>query len=355
MFEATIVDKLEVKVVVERGAIDRLAEILEEATPYKLLIITDENTGRYWLDRTLDSLSALGADLNTIIVPGGEECKRVEVAVKVWNKMVEEGVTRDSMVVGLGGGAVLDLAGFAASTYMRGCQLAYVPTTLLAQADASVGGKTGVNLEGKNIVGTFYHPHYVIVDPQTLSTLPEEEYRSGLAEIVKHAVIEGRSFFNWLRSRVEELSSMNQRAVEEAVKASLKTKLKIVTQDYREKGLRMILNFGHTLGHALEKTLNYKVSHGKAVSMGMVLEAILATEITGFPPGEADEIKDLLRRLGLPVNPPIPASAMLENIRLDKKVTRGSPVLALPERIGRFKLTRLEWEVLRRCISTLKL
>ncbi len=267
------------------------------------------------------------ADVRTdrIQVPDGERAKTLRTASRVYDALLEFGADRQTVLVGLGGGALGDLAGFVASTYLRGVPLVQVPTTLLAQVDASVGGKTAVNHpRGKNLIGTFYQSRMVWIDPEVLKTLPPRDRRSGMAEIVKVAAIWDAEFFAWLEEQIEEVMRLEPDALTEAVARACSIKAEIVGLDEREAGLRALLNFGHTLGHAIENAASYRrYRHGEAVTMGMVFAARLSEKRGICPSGSAARLEGLLKRAGLPAQPPDwnqDRDAYLRAISVDKKM-----------------------------------
>jgi len=248
----------------------------------------------------------------------GEKIKDLETVRFIYERLVELEADRSSFLVGLGGGIVCDLTGFAASTYMRGISFGLVPTTLLAQVDAGVGGKNGVNFSGyKNMIGTFNQPGFVLCDPHFLKTLPPREISCGLAEIVKAAAIDDRDLFSFLEENVQPALQLNPQVMETLVSRSLSIKAGFVTRDEREKGERRKLNFGHTLGHALEKVTG--LSHGEAISLGMVLAAELSVKKGCLSELEADRLKALLQRFGLPVRLSFSIDKITAALRMDKK------------------------------------
>jgi 3-dehydroquinate synthase len=252
--------------------------------------------------------------------------------------LLELKAERSTMLIALGGGVIGDLAGFAAATYQRGMPLVQIPTTLLAQVDSSVGGKTAVNHPlGKNMIGAFYQPSAVIIDSATLSTLPDREYASGLAEVVKYGAIRSPELFAWLESNIEPLLRRDDAALAQAIHDSCRIKSEIVAADERETGARAILNFGHTFGHAIEVGTGYGAwLHGEAVAAGMVLAGELSVRVTGMPAVENGRLRQLLSRFGLPVQPPaLGADRYLELMARDKKVETGKLRLVLLEALGK--------------------
>ena len=316
------------------GSLDHLGELMEfRKLRGPIVIISDENVGGLYSQRALLSLQNSNYTVHKFKFPAGEIHKNMDTISQIWNTFVEAGLERGSSVVALGGGVVNDLAGFAAATYMRGVAWVTLPTSLLAMVDASLGGKTGADLEqGKNLVGAFHPPRMVIVDPDLLETLPEKEFRGGLAEVVKHAVIDDEELF--------ERCSQGWKAVQSdpsnLVSRAMAVKIKIIQKDPFEKHQRAVLNFGHTIGHALENVTNYSLSHGEAVSIGMVAETRLAQLAHITVPGMAAKIENTLSKLGLPTEIPdtVDRAELLEAMEVDKKKVDGTLRFALPIRIG---------------------
>ncbi|MEB3780922.1 MAG: 3-dehydroquinate synthase [Desulfurococcales archaeon] len=341
------------EIVVSVGALSDSSVYINRLDPYTIHLVYDVMVEE-WANQLEDSL---GLKVHRIPLRGGEGVKSLEGVKHIWLSLLKTGATRDSLVIAMGGGSILDAAGFAASTYMRGCKLAYIPTTLLAQADAAIGGKNGINLEGKNIIGTFRIPELTIIDPEVLESLPEDSYVDGLAEVVKHAVIGGKWFMELLVDNVEPILSRDTSLLEKVIYHSVSVKASIVERDPFERWDRMILNYGHTIGHALEKASNYTISHGKAVSIGMSIEGLIASKLTGFPLDELNLQNEVLEKLKLPTYKPgsgIDLRGLLEHMGMDKKFRRGRPRLPLPVELGSFKIVELEWRQLWRLLETLE-
>lgn len=313
---------------------------LEQAE--RALVVTDSNVAPLYRDRAKESLAEAGFRTSDIVVPAGEDTKSVEVAGELWEAMAQLKLGRDCVVVALGGGVVGDLAGFAASTYMRGVALVQAPTTLLSMVDSSVGGKTGVNLAaGKNLVGTFKQPAYVCADTGTLATLPEREWTCGCAEIAKSAVIDSDEFFFWLVDAADALAAREDGAVSEAIARSVVFKADVVAQDKTEsRGVRECLNYGHTLGHAVETLAGYGTfSHGAAVAEGMRFAARLGAELVGASADFVTTQDDLLDALGLPALAwSAEPAALLDAMKRDKKARRGQVRFVLPRDVGAWEL-----------------
>lgn len=281
------------------------------------LIVSNEIVAPLYRDRILPNLA--GKAVTTIDLPDGESYKSVASLQAVIDRLVESGANRDTTVIALGGGVVGDIAGFAAACYMRGVAFIQVPTTLLAQVDASVGGKTGVNHpEGKNLIGAFHQPQVVMIDTDTLKSLPDRELKAGLAEVIKYGVICDIEFFAWLEDNMQALLEKEPLALARAIQRSCELKATVVAEDEHESGHRVILNFGHTFGHAIENCQGYgEWLHGEAVATGM----IMAAELSGIGDGDVERLRVLLQKAGLPVSPPaIDGQDWLRTMGMDKKV-----------------------------------
>ncbi|MEJ2695323.1 MAG: 3-dehydroquinate synthase [Candidatus Sulfobium sp.] len=289
-----------------------------------------------------DSMRASGFELIEIIIPDGEEYKNLAWVENIYGELLKARLDRKSAVVALGGGVIGDITGFAASTYMRGVDFVQVPTTLLAQVDSSVGGKTGVNHPlGKNMIGSFWQPRLVWIDTDTLKTLPRRQYLAGISEVIKYGVIWDADFFAFLEENRDKLLDMEGDTVAHVVKRSCEIKADVVSRDEREAGLRAILNYGHTIGHAIETASGYgKHLHGEAVAMGMCLEARLAQAKGLVGAEDAGRIEDLVRSYGLPAELPADAdpAVLFSSMQLDKKAVSGELRCVLPERIGRVRI-----------------
>lgn len=321
---------------------------LEQAE--RVLVVTDENVAPLYRDRARESLASAGFRVSDIVVPAGEDTKSVEVASEIWEAMAQLALGRDCAVVALGGGVVGDLAGFVASTYMRGVTLVQAPTTLLSMVDSSVGGKTGVNLTaGKNLVGTFKQPAYVCADTGALYTLPEREWACGCAEVAKSAVIDSDEFFFWLAEAAGALAERDEAVVAEAIARCVVFKADVVAEDKAEsRGVRECLNYGHTLGHAVEALAGYGTfSHGAAVAEGMRFAARLGVDVVGTSAELVDAQDELLDALGLPALAwSAPAEEMLAAMKRDKKTRAGEVRFVLPRDIGDWELVVVPDEVI---------
>jgi 3-dehydroquinate synthase len=267
-----------------------------------------------------------------------ESAKNLRTVELLTRDLVKSGVDRGSLMVAVGGGVVGDVAGFVAASYLRGVALVHVPTTVVAQVDSSIGGKTGVNLpEGKNLVGAFYPPRLVLSDPESLRTLPEREFRGGLAEIIKHAVIADAEMFAYLEKNMEKVERRDRLALDYLIPRNVAIKARVVSRDERESGLREMLNFGHTFAHALESVTHYKrYQHGEAVAWGMMAAALLGHEIGVTRANDVSRIVSLVRRIGpLPPWPRVPAQALIAAMHSDKKARGGRLRFVLTPRIGK--------------------
>jgi len=304
-----------------------------------VLVVTNQTVAPLYLERVQAGLD--GLDHAALVLPDGEAHKTLASAGRVLEALAALGASRDAAVVALGGGVVGDLAGFAAACWMRGIDFVQMPTTLLAMVDSSVGGKTGVNLPaGKNLVGAFHQPRAVVADTATLATLPEREYRAGLAEVVKYGAIGDAAFFAWLEAQAGALAAREVATLDAAIAASCRHKAGVVARDEHEHGERALLNFGHTFGHALEAEAGYgTLLHGEAVAIGMALAARLSADLGRAPRADAERLERLLGALGLPVAPPAGDPArLLERMRLDKKNLSGRLRLILWRGVGRAEI-----------------
>jgi 3-dehydroquinate synthase len=305
-------------------------------------VITDSLVGKKFGRTVLKSLTASGFEPVLIMVPAGEKSKCLAAVEKCHDQLARHRMERKSFIVALGGGVVGDLAGFVAATYLRGIPFVQVPTTLLAQVDSSVGGKTGVNLKSaKNLVGVFHQPRVVLCDLGVLKSLPRREFVSGLAEVIKYGVICDAVLFAQLERNLPKLLQRDTKTLRDVVARCCEIKAGVVGQDETESGVRAILNFGHTIGHALENSSGYgKYLHGEAISIGQVAAAKLSQKVLGLPSGDAARIEKLFVQAGLPVKIKLNAARrkkLFTAMKLDKKVSGGEINFVLAEKIGRVK------------------
>ena len=303
-------------------------------------LISDSNVSPRYAEIVQSALARSGYDPVLITVPAGETAKSLKTVQVCYDRLAAHRLERKSFIVALGGGVVGDLAGFVAATYLRGIPFVQVPTTLLAQVDSSVGGKVGVNLRaGKNLVGAFYQPRLVLCDLQTLDTLPDREFRAGLAEVIKYGIIYDDKFFAQLERDLSKALRRQPKMMAGIVARCCEIKAEVVGQDETESGLRAILNFGHTIGHALEAISHYgKYLHGEAISIGQVAAARLSTQILGLPRFEANRIEQAFIKAGLATTvklSPRQRVDLLRAMRLDKKVSSGAIKFVLAKRIGK--------------------
>jgi 3-dehydroquinate synthase len=324
--------------IVERGIIDRLHEFIP-AKAGSVFVVTTQDVWQHQGARAEKALADVPH--RVLYLPGGEENKRLAPLEALAEQMVRAGGDRSSIVIAFGGGIVNDMGGFLAAMFMRGIPVVQVPTTLLAQVDAAVGGKTGVNLvAGKNLIGAFHQPQAVLIDPGVLDTLPSREYRAGLFEVIKCGVIRSPRLFELLEHRVHDVLRLTHDAVDELISESVRIKAEVVSADEKEGGLRRILNFGHTVGHALEAETAYsRFLHGEAVAFGMKAATRIA-ELNGIlSRADRKQICDLVNRYG-PIPPlhGIRAENLLGRLIHDKKTLRGKVHFVLPERIGEVRV-----------------
>ena len=304
-------------IVIGRGLLGGGFDLAQFVRGTDCLVVSNETVGPLYYEKLLPNLN--GRDVSSVNLPDGEANKTVATMQTVLDALVESRANRDVCLIALGGGVVGDITGFAAACYMRGIDFIQVPTTLLAQVDSSVGGKTGVNhAQGKNLIGAFHQPRMVLIDTDTLGTLPDRELSAGLAEVIKHGVICDPEFFAWLESNIAALLRRDPDALEHAIRRCCEIKAEVVAEDEREAGRRAILNFGHTFGHAIEYSQGYgEWLHGEAVAAGMVM----AAKLSGLDQVDVQRLVDLLKAAGLPVAPPaIGATDWKRAMGMDKKV-----------------------------------
>ncbi len=311
----------------------------------RCVIISDRNVAPLYARKAEQALSAAGYQTTAVVVPAGETAKRLKTVQACYDQLAAVRLERKSFIVALGGGVVGDLAGFVAATYLRGIPFVQVPTTLLAQVDSSVGGKVGVNLKaGKNLVGAFHQPRLVQCDLDTLASLPAREYQAGLAEVIKYGIIFDAALFARLERDMPKLVARQPGPLAAVIARCCEIKAEVVRQDETETGLRAILNFGHTIGHALEAISQYgKFLHGEAISIGQVAAARLSTQLAGLPENDAQRIEALLARASLPTSIRLSAaqkSKLLRAMQLDKKVTAGELKFVLAKRLGQVEFGR---------------
>lgn len=320
---------------IESNSLELIGKKLRKIHPCnKAVIITDENVNKYYTGKVESTLFRHDYDVDTIVIKPGEISKSLENLPKIYNRLIDFGVTRNDILIALGGGVVGDLCGFVASSFLRGIPFVQIPTTLLAQVDSSVGGKVGINLEkGKNLVGSFYHPKAVFIDPFVLQTLPDKYFKDGMAEVIKYACIVDKDFFIKLQSLITRAQLMDN--IEEIVYHCCGIKKKLVEKDELDKKERLLLNYGHTIGHAIEKYYNFeKYTHGEAVAIGMYNMALLGEKKGLTKTNTSEEIKSILIEQGLPYKLDVSLSEIIDNIKNDKKNIGSTLKLLLLKEIG---------------------
>ena len=330
------------RAVVGAGSIDKLGKLARRYVGGEsCAIISDVNVAALFSDHVKKSLASAGFAPVLITIPAGEKSKTLKQAGAICDQMIVAGLDRQSFVVGLGGGMIGDISGFVAAIYHRGIPHVQIPTTLLAMVDSSIGGKTGVDTrDGKNLIGTFHQPSLVIDDLDVLKTLPRRQFNQGFAEIIKHAIIADAKMFEQLK--VAHASGLRRasgtHALQSLIKRNIEIKSRIVAKDERDQtGQRALLNFGHTVGHAIERAGNYrKFLHGEAVSLGIVAACAISVKKAGLPPDQGAAIVDLLRRFGLPTRLPhkFPRKKILDALKFDKKFEGGKVRFIVTPRIG---------------------
>ena len=326
-------------IVVGAGLLNRVGELL---TPHvksnKVLIVSDAFVKAAYMPVVHQSLTDAGLDVHTVEIPGGEESKSFAEFSRIQDSLVAHQLDRGSTLIALGGGVIGDLGGFAAAVYMRGISYIQIPTTLQAQVDASVGGKTAINHpKGKNLIGAFHQPKLVIIDVDTLKTLSQRDIRAGLIEVIKMGVIRDEPLFEMVEENLEAILNVEDATLIEMISSACLNKAEIVAKDEKESGLRMVLNYGHTFGHALEALTHYnRYRHGEAVSIGMNCAAQLAVHLRMFSETDFQRQRSLLKRAQLPLTFPedLTPEALCDAMSLDKKTLGGKLRLILPTRIG---------------------
>ncbi len=327
------------------GLLERAGELLQQAgVRGKVAVVTNPTVAQLYLDPIHEALTNAEFEVTPILVPDGEEHKNLKSLVSIYDRLISERFERKSCVLALGGGVVGDVAGFAAATYLRGVSYVQVPTTLLAQVDSSVGGKTGINHEsGKNLIGAFYQPKLVLIDVAVLRTLPHRELVAGLAEVIKYGIIQDPALFELLEQRMEKLLGSDRELLSQVIAVSCAIKARVVEADEREDDYRAVLNFGHTIGHALETVTGYRqVLHGEAVAVGMVKAVALSVQQGFCDTASFNRVAALVRKAGLPVEipPGVLPQNLIQAMEVDKKVAGGKIKFIMCEGIGK---TRFHW------------
>lgn len=322
---------------VDPGLLARAGQMLRAmSNSTKAMIVTDETVGRLHLPALQQGMQAAGFTCVVAIIPGGEKHKNLSTLLPVFDAFLGARIERATPVLALGGGMIGDMAGFVAATLLRGVPFVQIPTTLLAMVDASVGGKTGVNHAlGKNLIGVFHQPIAVLADPQLLATLARREFVSGLAECIKHDIIRDADGFAWLEKNLDRILKLDEEILTELVAHNVAIKARVVEADPHEHGERAHLNFGHTIGHALENVLHYRFLHGECVALGMVAASRLAVRLGMLPSEQCDRIQHVIARAGLPIHADdIDPASTMNAMMFDKKVKSSRLRFILPDRIG---------------------
>ena len=342
-FEIRVSDQQNCTIEVRSAGLQQLAQVLrDDLRPPAVVIVSDANVDRIYGQTVVGQFARLSSRVESVVLPIGESTKSAVRLHELWSRFAQWQLHRDAVIVALGGGVIGDLAGFAAATYTRGLQWIGLPTSLMAQVDSSIGGKVGINLESaKNIVGAFWQPTQVIIDPTALGTLSDRDFRSGLAEVVKYAVISGPTLWDQLDRNGAAILAREPSALRNVIVECCAAKVAIVSADPLERnGQRAVLNFGHTFGHALETVLGYgELSHGEAVAIGMVCASRLAEQIGLAEKGLCSDLRTILAKFGLPTEfPQVSHDEILQVMSLDKKNRAGKLRLVLAKRIGHVEL-----------------
>ncbi|MBC8282857.1 MAG: 3-dehydroquinate synthase [Nitrospinae bacterium] len=320
------------------GLLSKVAESLSLVfQPSRIVLITHPSLFQLYGDKVLSGFKDQGWVTDVIEVPEGETSKTLGQAEKIFDRLLDLQCDRKSVLIALGGGVIGDLVGFVAATFQRGIPFVQVPTTLLSQVDSSVGGKTAVNHpKGKNMIGAFYQPRLVVADVDTLQTLPQKEFRAGLAEVIKYGVISDANLFDYLEKNIEKILRLDKECLAHIIKTSCAIKAEVVEKDERESHYRMILNFGHTLGHAIESLTGYsQFIHGEAVAIGMVYAAKLSQQLGKCQEGVIQRLDQLVRKCGLPADlPDLDSNAIIESLYHDKKTMNHKIKFILVKEIG---------------------
>ncbi|OKH28041.1 3-dehydroquinate synthase [Chroogloeocystis siderophila] len=333
-------------IVIAPGGIAKLGELMSGLNlGKKVLLVSNSTVFQHYGGRAIVSLENAGFEVSSCNLPDGEQYKTLTSVEKLYNTALENRLERSSTMVALGGGVIGDMTGFAAATWLRGINFVQVPTTLLAMVDAAIGGKTGVNHpQGKNLIGAFYQPKLVLIDPQVLQTLPEREFRAGMAEVIKYGVIWDAELFAQMEAcdRLDHFQYLSENLLQEILMRSCQAKVDVVSKDEKEAGLRAILNYGHTIGHAVESLTGYRVvNHGEAVAIGMVAAGQLAVNLGLWEQASQDRQLALIQKTGLPTKLPtgIDRDAIVDALQTDKKVKAGKVRFVLPTQMGVVKVT----------------
>lgn len=333
-------------IVIAAQGLDQLGELLNGLNlGNKVLLVSNPSIFKHYGERVRASLTSSGFEVHSCTIPAGERYKTLNTVQKIYDAALENRLERSSIMVALGGGVIGDMTGFAAATWLRGINFVQVPTTLLSMVDASIGGKTGVNHpQGKNLIGAFHQPRLVLIDPQVLNTLPVREFRAGMAEVIKYGIIWDADLFTQMEKskRLDQLRYLPADLLQAILQRSCQAKADVVSKDEKEAGLRAILNYGHTIGHAIESLTGYRlVNHGEAVAIGMVAAGQLAAELNMWTRDDAKRQDALIQKAGLPTQLPagVDIEAIVDALQTDKKVKAGKVRFILPTQIGTVTIT----------------
>ena len=334
------------EIAIAAQAVERLGQLITNLNlGKKVLVVSNPVIFRRYGETAIASLTSAGFEVHSCTLPAGERYKTLASIQKIYDAALENRLERSSTLVALGGGVIGDMTGFAAATWLRGINFVQVPTTLLAMVDAAIGGKTGVNHpQGKNLIGAFHQPRLVLIDPQVLNTLPVREFRAGMAEVIKYGVIWDSELFAQMEQcdRLDQRRYLKEDLLQEILSRSCQAKADVVSKDEKEAGLRAILNYGHTIGHAVESLTGYRlVNHGEAVAIGMVAAGYLAVELQLWDRADAERQVALIQKAGLPTQIPagVDIEAILDSLQSDKKVKDGRVRFVLPTQIGAATVT----------------
>ena len=354
----TVKTKPPYSVVIGTDALKRAGALIAKTLNSPSLCVVVSPAGlEGWSDALHESIQKARLGYAKIEIPDGERSKTLKTVEGLMNQLVAAGADRKSVVIALGGGVTGDVAGFAASIFMRGVPVVQIPTTLLAQVDAAVGGKTGVDLPGgKNLAGTFHQPSLVVIDTRVLSTLPEREFRAGLFEVIKAGIIRDAKLFRFCEKNVKQILARDEKALRYIISAAIQVKADVVARDEKEGGLRRILNFGHTIGHAIEAQAKYKgILHGEAVAIGMIAASRLSVEAGELPKKTAEEIEKVIRSYGKLPKVSATAGQLMPFIARDKKSVKGKPHFVLLQGIGKTVVTdKVSGDALKKILGELR-
>lgn len=325
-------------------------EIKKHIKSKKVMVITNHTVNELCGKKVIETLRKNDFSVYLTVIPDGENYKNIEQVKKICSECVKNNLHRDDCIIALGGGVVSDLAGFVAATYMRGISLINMPTTLVGQVDAAIGGKTGIDFVAKNIIGSFYQPKLVLVDISFLKTLPEAEIKNGLAEIIKYAIIKDAGLFKFLERNREKIMKLDKNSLLKIISRCCMIKAKIVEKDEKESNVRVILNYGHTIGHAIEKVSKYKIPHGKAVAIGMMIEARIAKLLNLLNEKQEKRIDNLIKDYSPIVGMNLKRGEILDALQFDKKIIKEKVRFILPVKIGKVCVTNVPERMIRQAL-----